>query len=125
MDIESTLDNDTAHDAQRDLQQRLLLATPQHTTRGFLFSALLRVVRELGGDEAGLYVDPLDTAALAQAISWLLGHPEEAAEMGRRGRMRVESQFSWEAEGRKLLRLYDEVLGEARLQDQEASPRRT
>lgn len=52
MDIESTPDNDTAHDAERDLQQRLLLATPQHTTRGFLFSSLLRVVRELGEDEA-------------------------------------------------------------------------
>jgi uncharacterized protein (TIGR02265 family) len=52
MDIESTSDNDTAHDAERDLQQRLLLATPQHTTRGFLFSSLLRVVRELGADEA-------------------------------------------------------------------------
>ena len=52
MEIESTPDNDTAHDAQRDLQQRLLLATPQHTTRGILFSSLLRVIRELGEDEA-------------------------------------------------------------------------
>lgn len=43
--------NDTAQDAEQDLQHRLGLATPQHTTRGFLFSSLLRVVRELGGDE--------------------------------------------------------------------------
>ncbi|WP_309896205.1 DUF2378 family protein [Archangium sp.] len=52
MDMNSTKDNVMAHEARTDLQERLLLATPQHTTRGFLFSALLRVVRELGGDEA-------------------------------------------------------------------------
>ncbi|HLM45819.1 MAG TPA: TIGR02265 family protein [Myxococcaceae bacterium] len=51
MDMNSSQDNVMAHEARTDLQQRLLLATPQHTTRGFLFSALLRVVRELGGDE--------------------------------------------------------------------------
>lgn len=52
MGTESTPGNDTAYDAEQDLQQRLRLATPQHTTRGFLFSSLLRVVRELGEDEA-------------------------------------------------------------------------
>ena len=67
--------------------------------------------RALGGEACGLYVDPLDPGALAEAIAWLIGHPEEAAEMGRQGRIRVESEFSWEAEGRRLLRLYDEVLG--------------
>jgi uncharacterized protein (TIGR02265 family) len=52
MSTESNPGNDTAQDAEQDLQQRLSLATPQHTTRGFLFTSLLRVVRELGGDEA-------------------------------------------------------------------------
>lgn len=52
MSTESNPGNDTAPDAEQDLQHRLSLATPQHTTRGFLFSSLLRVVRELGGDEA-------------------------------------------------------------------------
>lgn len=52
MSTESNPGNDAALDAEQDLQQRLLLATPQHTTRGFLFTSLLRVVRELGGDEA-------------------------------------------------------------------------
>jgi uncharacterized protein (TIGR02265 family) len=52
MSTESNPGNDAAYDVEQDLQQRLLLATPQHTTRGFLFTSLLRVVRELGGDEA-------------------------------------------------------------------------
>ena len=68
------------------------------------------VWRELGGDEAGLYVDPLDPAAIADAVTWLVRHPEEATEMGRQGRMRVESRFNWEAEGRRLVRLYEDVL---------------
>jgi glycosyltransferase involved in cell wall biosynthesis len=69
--------------------------------------------RELGGETSGLYVDPLDPKAIAAAIEWLIRHPEDAAEMGRQGRSRAESQFSWEAEGRRLLRLYDDVLDDA------------
>ena len=70
----------------------------------------LAVWRALGGESAGLYVDPLDPTAVADAIEWLLRHPAEAEEMGRQGRRRVESEFSWEREGRLLLGLYDEVL---------------
>lgn len=52
MSSESNPSSDAAYDAEQDLQQRLLLATPQHTTRGFLFTSLIRVVRELGEDES-------------------------------------------------------------------------
>ncbi len=52
MGTESTSGNDTVQSAEQDLQHRLSLAGPQHTTRGFLFTSLLRVVRDLGGDEA-------------------------------------------------------------------------
>jgi len=68
------------------------------------------VWRALGGDDAGLYVDPVDPKAIAEAIESLIRHPEQAAEMGRQGRKRVESELSWDAEGQRLLRLYDEVL---------------
>jgi uncharacterized protein (TIGR02265 family) len=37
--------------AEQDLQERLSLATPEHTTRGFLFTATLKLVRELGQSE--------------------------------------------------------------------------
>lgn len=43
---------DPPYDAEEDLQRRLSLATPQHTTRGFLFTSTLRTLQELGQDEA-------------------------------------------------------------------------
>ena len=65
--------------------------------------------RELG-DGAGLFVDPLDPLAIAQAIDWLLTHPEKAEAMGRRGRELVLEKYNWETEARKLLWLYERLL---------------
>ncbi|HPO72226.1 MAG TPA: glycosyltransferase family 4 protein, partial [Armatimonadota bacterium] len=48
-------------------------------------------LREVFADgEAGIWVPPRDQAALATAIDYLLRHPREAAEMGRRGRALIE-----------------------------------
>jgi uncharacterized protein (TIGR02265 family) len=44
--------SNAAQEAEQDLHRRLSLVTPRHTTRGFLFLATLRVVRELGQSEA-------------------------------------------------------------------------
>lgn len=52
MSTESNPGRDAPYDAEQDLQERLRLATPQHTTRGFLFTSILRVIRELGESEA-------------------------------------------------------------------------
>ncbi|HEX8822692.1 MAG TPA: DUF2378 family protein [Archangium sp.] len=41
-----------AYNAELDLEQRVLLATPEYTTRGILFMATLRMVRDLGADDA-------------------------------------------------------------------------
>ena len=65
--------------------------------------------RELG-EGAGLFVNPLDPQAIAQAIDWLLMHPEEAEAMGRRGRELVLKKYNWEAEAQKLLMLYERLL---------------
>ena len=65
--------------------------------------------RELG-DGAGLFVDPLDPLAIAQAIDWLLTHPEKAEAMGRRGRELVLEKYNWEAEAQKLIMLYERLL---------------
>ena len=59
---------------------------------------------------SGWLVPPGDAAALAGAISGALGHPDRLAAMGRAGRTIVEREFSWEATGAALLRLYDELL---------------
>lgn len=48
-------------------------------------------LREVFADgEAGLWVPPRDATALAAAIDYLLRHPTEAAEMGKRGRALIE-----------------------------------
>jgi glycosyltransferase involved in cell wall biosynthesis len=65
------------------------------------------------GSTCGLCVDPDSPEALAEAIEWLMDHPREAEEMGRRGRDAVMRQYNWEHEAAKLLRLYDELLAAA------------
>ena len=58
----------------------------------------------------GLLVDPLDPAAIAGAIEYMLTHPSEAAEMGRRGQMAIQKKYNWQTQERKLLNLYAELL---------------
>jgi glycosyltransferase involved in cell wall biosynthesis len=60
--------------------------------------------------KCGLVTDPLDPASIARAIDWLLDHPEEAEEMGRRGRDAVENELNWTIEGRKLVSFYQDKL---------------
>ena len=43
----------------------------------------------------GLVVPPNDPPALQSAIRWLFDHPDQAAEMGRRGRERALAKFNW------------------------------
>ncbi len=65
--------------------------------------------RELG-EGAGLFVDPLDPQAIAEAIDWLLEHPDEAEAMGQRGRELVSKKYNWDLEAQKLLQLYERLL---------------
>jgi glycosyltransferase involved in cell wall biosynthesis len=62
------------------------------------------------GNGFGLTVDPTDSQAIANAIEYLLTHPEEAAAMGLRGRQAVLEKFNWTREEPKLLQLYAQLL---------------
>ena len=67
------------------------------------------------GVGCGLCVDPHDPQAIADAVQWLLEHPEEAQQMGERGRAAVVNELNWEREFRVLLELYDRLTRHAAL----------
>lgn len=67
-----------------------------------------RIVRDQG---CGLVVDPLNVSQIADAIIHLVNHPAKAAEMGERGRQLVQKKYNWESERKKLLLVYERLLG--------------
>jgi glycosyltransferase involved in cell wall biosynthesis len=52
--------------------------------------------------KAGLFVEPGDPQALARAVCYLLEHPDEAAQMGKNGRVAVEEHFGREKQARLM-----------------------
>jgi glycosyltransferase involved in cell wall biosynthesis len=64
--------------------------------------------------ETGLLAEPDNPEAFAQGITWLLSHPDEAQEMGRRGLERVQNHFSAERMAAETLALYETVLSQRR-----------
>jgi glycosyltransferase involved in cell wall biosynthesis len=64
------------------------------------------------GAGCGILVHPQDPDAIANAMQWMLDHPDEAEAMGRRGRAAVEENYNWEREAEKLIGLYKELMQE-------------
>ena len=60
----------------------------------------------------GLFVDPQNPEAIAKAMQWILDHPQEAEDMGQRGRKAVEEVYNWKSESVKLANLYESLLGD-------------
>lgn len=71
-----------------------------------IISASIRSSEIVRQADCGVVVDPLDTEALARAITFLLENPEIAQAMGERGRRLVLERFQWTNEARKLTDLY-------------------
>lgn len=61
-------------------------------------------------EKCGICINPLDAKEVADAISWLLQNPHEAAAMGENGRKAVLEKYNWEAESKKMIKFYEEVL---------------
>ena len=62
------------------------------------------------GNDCGLLVDPLKPKAIAEAIDYLISHPEDAERMGANGRRAVENLYNWEHEVQKLVTFYNPIL---------------
>lgn len=62
------------------------------------------------GNNCGICVDPMDPAALAQAIDNLAGNAEPSWRMGMNGRKAVMTKYNWPVEEKKLLAFYADLL---------------
>jgi len=62
------------------------------------------------GNKCGICVDPLNPREIAEAIQWMIEHPEEAKAIGENGRRAAEEKYNWEFEEAKLLSLYQRLL---------------
>jgi hypothetical protein len=69
---------------------------------------LWRPIIEKAG--CGILVDPMNPAAIAEAIRWLLERPAEAKAMGQRGRDAIRRVYNWENEEQKLFELYARLM---------------
>jgi glycogen synthase len=61
--------------------------------------------------ETGLLVQPGDAGKLAEAINSILSRPEWGERMGKEGRKRVLSQFTWPKVADETLSFYKDILG--------------
>lgn len=57
----------------------------------------------------GLVVNPKDPHDIAQAITYLWTHPEEATAMGKRGFEAIQERYSWASQAQILLQLYQRL----------------
>ncbi|PMB04956.1 glycoside hydrolase [Fischerella thermalis CCMEE 5273] len=69
-------------------------------------------------EETGLLAPPQDEDAFAVAIDRILANPQWRDQLGKAGRKRVESKFSWNGVATQLSELYTQLL-QLKVQDQE------
>lgn len=61
-------------------------------------------------NQCGLLVDPEEPFEIADAVAYLLSHPQEAEAMGQRGRQAVVERFNWDREAEVLVNFYAHIL---------------
>ena len=54
-------------------------------------------------------IDPTDVDSVAEGLSYIFDNPEEAIQMGMRGRLAAEKDFNWSVEETKLINLYSKL----------------
>jgi len=62
-------------------------------------------------NKTGLLVEPGDHISLAEAIKYLIDHPDLAKQMGELGRARIESEFNMQTIASRYVDLWQKVRG--------------
>ena len=68
----------------------------------------------IGEYKCAIFVDPLDSEAIANAMDWIFSNPNEAKEMGQRGLKAVKEKYNWQQQELVLLELYENLLHKGR-----------
>jgi len=58
------------------------------------------------GNSCGICVDPLNPQEIADAINYLVSHPQKADEMGQNGKKAILEKYNWAIEEEKLYKVY-------------------
>ena len=58
-----------------------------------------------------IFADPYDPRDIAQKISQMINNRDSRKKLGEKGRECIEKRYNWEIEGRKLLNVYEDILG--------------
>lgn len=64
----------------------------------------------IAGNDCGLLVDPLSPEKIAEAIDYLVTHPEDAERMGRNGRKAVLERYNWPSVEKQLFGFYKLII---------------
>jgi glycosyltransferase involved in cell wall biosynthesis len=59
--------------------------------------------------ECALFADPYNPKYIIKKVLYLLDNPNEAKKMGKTGKRSIEERYSWEAESKKLLNIYENL----------------
>jgi glycosyltransferase involved in cell wall biosynthesis len=62
------------------------------------------------GNSCGICVNPLEPKEIAQAIEYIISHPEVAEQMGQNGKRAVLEKYNWQVEEKKLFEVYAKVI---------------
>lgn len=63
-------------------------------------------------NDCGICVDPENSFEIAEAIKFLLSNPEKSRQMGKNGRKNILEKYNWEAEGKKLVAIYENLVAQ-------------
>lgn len=63
--------------------------------------------------KTGLLIKPKDVDSLVKAMDFLLSHPSEAKDIGKRAQELVLRNYTWEKNAEKTIKIYQEVLNNA------------